>query len=261
MPTNTPKESVQEDQLAWVERQRAFYNTRPHQHLQYAPQSVYAKHLVQHVVQAAQLPQRSQVLEIGCGAGRFTVDLLQRLDGKLVALDLSENLLRGLRRQLEQLPVEGRAKWELVMGDVYHLDTVFGEARFDAVVGFFFLHHLDDLTRAIQELRKLLRPNGQMLFVEPNRRNPLFLLQVLCCPDMSWSEEKGMFTLGQARIRTGFVSAGMSTPTIQTFGWFPPQLLDRWRWTMRVEEWVEQQRLFRPILPFRIIRSQRIDRE
>ena len=66
-----------------------------------------------------------------------------------------------------------------------------------------------------------------MIFVEPNRRNPLFLFQVLCCPDMAWSEEHGMFTLGRSRIRSSFVSAGMSMPNIETFGWFPPEILDR----------------------------------
>ena len=94
-----------------------------------------------------------------------------------------------------------------------------------------------------------------MLFIEPNRRNPLFLLQVLCCPDMSWSAEKGMFTLGCRRIREAFDAANLSVPSIETFGWFPPKILDRWAWAFRTEERLERVPFLRPVLPFRLIRS------
>ena len=83
---------------------------------------------------------------------------------------------------------------------------------------FFFLHHLPDLVEALRQLRRVVKPKGQIFFVEPNRRNPLFALQVLCCSDMNWAEEKGMFALGRTRIRNAFIGAGMSPPMISTFG-------------------------------------------
>lgn len=245
---------------SWVARQKRFYATLPHDHLQYAPDSVYGAKLSEQLLQLVPSSAASRILEVGCGAGRFTLHLLQRFPGNLVALDLSEALLDQLRAKLRELPEAARNRCQVVSGDLHHLDgTVIGQGGFDAIIGFFFLHHLDQLTDALRQLRRWLRPGGRMVFLEPNRRNPLFLLQVLCCPDMSWSEEQGMFRLGRARIRSAFNSAGMSMPTIRTFGCFPPQILDRWDAALRVEHWIERQAFCRPMLPFRLIESHRLE--
>lgn len=242
---------------SWVERQKRFYATRTHRHLRYSPGSVYAGRLVRHLMDAVQLPAGSRVLEVGCGAGRFTFDVLRGFDGELVVCDVSETLLEQLNGHLMTLPASQRHRVRTVPGDVHRLESVFGDAQFDAVIGFFFLHHLHDLADALRQLRRLVVPGGQMAFIEPNRRNPLFLLQTLCCPDMIWAEEKGMFLLGRSRIRQAFRSAGLTTPAIQTFGWFPPQILDRWGWAIRVEKRMERMTLCRGILPFRLIQGRR----
>ena len=252
--------ATQQQTPAWVKRQKRFYTTLPHHHLQYAPQSLYGAKLSQRVLQLVPASSATRMLEVGCGAGRFTLHVLRNFPGQLVGLDLSDTLLEQLREKLAELPDTMRSRCRLVSADLYRLDeSTIGPGGFDAIVGFFFLHHLDRLTEAIRQLCRWLRPGGQMIFVEPNRRNPLFLLQVLCCPDMSWAQEKGMFTLGRARLRNSFTAAGMSMPRMQTFGWFPPQILDRWRAALRLEEWCERQLLFRPILPFRLIQSHRLD--
>ena len=242
---------------SWIERQRRFYDTRPHAHLRYAPDSRYAVNLVQHLVEAAGLPKGARILEVGCGAGRFTIPLLERLDGEVVGFDLSASLLEELRQALSRRDRAAAGRLRVVAGDVYRMEAADVGGGFDAIVGFFVLHHLPDIAGALAGLRRLLRPGGRMVFIEPNRRNPLFLLQVLCCPDMSWSEERGMFTLGRRRLREAFRAAGgLCEPSIGTFGWFPPQILDRWAWALRLEERLERVPLLRPVLPFRLIRSQ-----
>lgn len=246
---------------AWVARQAEFYATRPHTHLQYAPNSVYARNLVEHLLEVARLPGDSRVLEVGCGAGRFSIPLLQRLGGELTTFDLSEPLLEQLRRHLSGLDRTTSARCRVVSGDIHHLEESIGAGQFDAAIGFFFLHHLDDLQGALANMRMALRPGGRMFFIEPNRRNPLFLLQVLCCPDMTWRDERGMFTLGQRRIREAFAAAGLSAPRIETFGWFPPQILDRWPRTLRLEKRIEGMQACKPILPFRLISSRRLESE
>jgi len=241
--------------LTWVERQERFYETRSHAHLRYAPDSLYAKHLVEWLLQTAQIAPGSQALEVGCGSGRFTLPLLQQMQGQLTAFDLSEKLLGQLRQHLKANPMSSRHGCEVVAGDIYQLERIFGADRFDVIVGFFFLHHLEDLRGAIRQMRRVLRPRGRMVFVEPNRRNPLFALQVLCCADMRWSEERGMFTLGRRKIREAFCAEGMRTPTLETFGAFPPQVLEWWPWTLSLQRRIEQWAVCRPVLPFRLISS------
>ena len=241
--------------LTWGERQQQFYETRAHAHLRYSPTSLYATHLVERLLRAAQVQPGSDVLEVGCGAGRFTIPLLQRMQGVLTAFDFSEKLLGQLHEQLAISPMPPGNVCEVVAGDIDQLERLMGPNRFDAVIGFFFLHHLADLGAAVHQMRRVLRPHGRMVFIEPNRRNPLFVLQVLCCSDMKWSEERGMFTLGRRKIRKAFCAEGMRAPTIETCGWFPPQILDGWPWTLGLQQRIERLSMCRPILPFRLISS------
>jgi SAM-dependent methyltransferase len=178
--------------------------------------------------------------------------------GTLVAFDLSEPLLARLRSHLDVLDRATRNRCQLVAGDIDRVAERCDGALFDLVLGFFFLHHVYDLSGALRQLKQVLRPGGRMIFIEPNRRNPLFLLQVLCCPGMRWTEERGMFTLGRRNIRDAFLAAGMPVPSLQTFGWFPPQILDRWPSALRFEESIEHLALCRAILPFRLIHSRAI---
>lgn len=48
----------------------------------------------------------------------------------------------------------------------------FADVSFDAVFGFGILHHLD-YARALDEIRRVLRPGGKMIFIEPLGVNPI----------------------------------------------------------------------------------------
>jgi len=89
-----------------------------------------------------------------------------------------------------------------------------------------------------------------MAFLEPNRRNPLFLLQVAACADMTWREEKGMFRLSAKSVRSSFEHAGLRPLDTQRFGFFPPQLLNRSSRWGALEAGLEKVRVLEPILPF-----------
>jgi SAM-dependent methyltransferase len=53
--------------------------------------------------------------------------------------------------------------------------TPFADDSFDIVIGASILHHLD-LDRALAEIRRVLRPGGRGVFVEPLAHNPLMRL-------------------------------------------------------------------------------------
>jgi hypothetical protein len=96
-----------------------------------------------------------------------------------------------------------------------------------------------------------------MAFVEPNRRNPLFLAQVACCADMSWAEEKGMFRLSARRVESAFDAAGLEPAPTRRFGFFPPQVVNRFAAARRLEARLEAARLLRPVLPFLLLGARR----
>ena len=93
-----------------------------------------------------------RALEIGCGTGYFSLNLMQAgVIDQLACTDISFGMVvRATRADAESLP--------------------FADASFDLVVGHAVLHHLPDLDRAFSEFRRVLRPGGRIVFAgEPSR--------------------------------------------------------------------------------------------
>lgn len=237
------------------ERQRRFYETRAHEHLQPRDRDFYAEKLATVVAASLGLGPGDRVLEVGAGFGRFTFSLLERC-GSVVASDLAPAALATLERTRDARGIPA-LRCTARRLDVTTLDATEVGERFSFVVGFFLLHHLPDVARCIELLSQLLAPGGQMAFVEPNRRNPLFLAQVACCADMTWAEEKGMFQLSHSGVTEAFRAAGLAPAPVQRFGFFPPQVLNRSPLARRVEARLETSAALRPLLPFLLLRARR----
>lgn len=96
----------------------------------------------------------SQVVDVGCGAGR-AVGELQALGHRAVGLDPDEQMLTVARTRWPQ------ARFEF--GDAYQLPYGDGEVagyRADKV-----FHLLDDLGLALQEARRVLTPGGRIVLI------------------------------------------------------------------------------------------------
>lgn len=234
-----------------VASQRAFYESGEHQHLRPREDDRYACHLAGALAGRTGIGAKDRVLEVGAGFGRFSFPLLEHV-GALVALDLSPRVLEDLERTRADrgIPVD---RLRAHCADVDALDAAaFGDG-FDAIVGFYFLHHLRDFPATLARLTPLLRPGGRLAFLEPNRWNPLFLAQVACCPDMHWSEEKGMFRLSRGRVEDAYRRAGLGAIATETFGFFPPPLFNRFAWARRLERRIERVDWLRPALPYLLL--------
>jgi SAM-dependent methyltransferase len=238
-----------------AELQRRFYARGTHAHLQPRDGDFYAAKLVDVAAQGMGIGPQDRVLEVGAGFGRFSFALLERC-ASLVAADLSERALATLdaTRAAQGLAADRVATRCLDLSRFAAADL--GES-FRAIVGFFILHHLPDAADTIRRLAGALAPGGVLAFVEPNRRNPLFLAQVACCPDMSWAEERGMFRLRARSIEAAFHAAALEVLPTQRFGCFPPQLVNRFGWARAIETGVERARVFEPALPFLLLRARR----
>lgn len=95
-----------------------------------------------------------RVLDAGCGTGLLTADLLEGLPrGSLVAIDLSENMLRSAREHLQRF---GR-QVSFLACDFLHLPF---ERAFDGIVSTAAFHWVLDHDRLFQSMRRALRPGG-----------------------------------------------------------------------------------------------------
>ncbi|HEX8235798.1 MAG TPA: class I SAM-dependent methyltransferase [Abditibacteriaceae bacterium] len=110
---------------------------------------------------AATTPQAQRVLDVGCGAGNYTLKLLQLLPHLGVTLnDLSQPMLQ---RAQERIRAAGAKNITTLQGDVRELEL--GEAQFDIIMAAAVLHHLrsDDEWHAVfAKFYAALRPGGSI---------------------------------------------------------------------------------------------------
>lgn len=92
-----------------------------------------------------------QVLEVGCGDGRFSEQLRDELGVRVVALDFSPAM--AARAALRGLDVQ--------IGDIQHMP--WPDGQFDAVVANWMLYHVPDLDRGLREIHRVLRPGGRLI--------------------------------------------------------------------------------------------------
>jgi ubiquinone/menaquinone biosynthesis C-methylase UbiE len=109
----------------------------------------------------AGLASCGRVLDVGCGPGAVTADVVEAVgDGDVVALDAASDMLRQARAYLgARDPVTHRVP--LVQGDSHRLP--FPSGTFDAVVCNLFLMWARDPQAAVDEMARVVRPGGVVL--------------------------------------------------------------------------------------------------
>lgn len=236
----------------WQDVQNEFYSDpSKHSHLAFDAGSTYARRLVDTLARVATIRPSHTVLEVGAGAGRFTLHLAPRC-ARVVALDTSQPLLDSLSR----ISPPGISV-EPVCASVFDLDRVVPDRQFDRICGFFILHHLPSHQELFTILKHKLAPGGTICFLEPNRANPLFLAQVMISSEMTWKAEKGMFAFSATHTVRVLKDLGFANVRIHRCGFFPPHILDRFKVALSIERVLESFILIRRVLPFVVIAADR----
>jgi SAM-dependent methyltransferase len=99
-----------------------------------------------------------RILDLGAGGG-WCSDLLQRLNRRPVAVDISLEMLRVARQRTTRTPIQA------VAGDAEHLP--FASGSFDKAVCLSALHHVPDMAAAVREIFRVLNRTGVAVFSEP----------------------------------------------------------------------------------------------
>ena len=96
----------------------------------------------------------ADVLEVGCGNGVFwDVCGSATEDLSLTLTDISPGMLKAAATKLSMHP-----KINFELADIQALQ--FKDASFDTVLAHYMLYHVDDLTVAFSEIKRVLRRNG-----------------------------------------------------------------------------------------------------
>ena len=108
-----------------------------------------------------------RLLEIGCGAGEAAVFFAQR-GAQVTATDLSE----GMLDRASSLALRCGVMDNIQLGHMCAEQLSLESQSFDLVFGNSVLHHIN-LDLALVEVRRVLKPSGRAVFIEPLIHNPV----------------------------------------------------------------------------------------
>lgn len=101
--------------------------------------------------------QHKELLDAGCGTGWFSKAACER-GAKVTSIDLGKNLLNEVAKKCDSKRVEGSI-----------LELPFKNDFFDVIVCSEVIEHVPNPKKAIQELQRVLKPNGILVLTTPNK--------------------------------------------------------------------------------------------
>lgn len=118
------------------------------------------------VVERSKIAKGMQVLEVGCGSGAIALHAAGVVgpEGKIYALDVQAGMLKRFERKLAQSENRDISNVELIEADA--CDMPFEDASFDLVYMVTALPEMPDPQRALQEVKRVLKPGGILAVTE-----------------------------------------------------------------------------------------------
>jgi ubiquinone/menaquinone biosynthesis C-methylase UbiE len=107
------------------------------------------------------------VLEPGPGMGFFTIPLARLVgsSGRVVAVDLQEQMIAGLKRRAAKANVLERIDARLSRAESMGLGDL--EGSVDFTLAFAMVHEFPDAARFFREVARASKPGAQLLLAEP----------------------------------------------------------------------------------------------
>lgn len=145
----------------------------------------------------ALLKPDDQVLELGCGTGSTALRLAGDVR-RYLATDISAGMIAIAKEKLSAEPVPALA-FQIATAEA----SIFEARRYNAVLGFNYLHMVRDVPATLSRIHTLLAPDGLFISKTPclGDMNPLLRLVLLPC----------MRALGKAPHVSVFTQAELST--------------------------------------------------
>ncbi len=99
---------------------------------------------------------RGNCLEIGCGNGVTTQEILKRFDVSVTAIDIDEEEIEMAKKRLKEV--------KLVQADAMALP--FENSSFDCVIELSTFHHVKDYQKALREVYRVLKKGGSFFMFD-----------------------------------------------------------------------------------------------
>lgn len=155
--------------------------------------------------------RNAKVLEYGCGLGSQAFQLARR-HCRVTGIDISPVAIRVARDEASRQNVLDYTDFRKMNAEALE----FPDNSFDAVIGSGILHHLD-LEKALDEIIRVLKPEGQAFFFEPLAHNPLIRAYRALTPGLRSEDEHPLTISDINTITSRFNQTDLSWHHITAF--------------------------------------------
>jgi ubiquinone/menaquinone biosynthesis C-methylase UbiE len=104
------------------------------------------------------------VLDLGCGPGTFSIAMVKMVgeSGKIIAVDVQEEMLQIVRKKAAQQGMESR-----IVTHKSGPDRIGLSEKVDFALAFYMVHEVPNAKAFLEEICSVLKPSGKLLVVEP----------------------------------------------------------------------------------------------
>lgn len=103
------------------------------------------------------------ILDVATGTADLAIEAFKTLKPeKIVGIDISEGMLAHGKQKIEKLGISNKITLQLADSEA----LPFADKTFDAVMVSFGVRNFENLERGLQEIFRVLKPNGQLVVLE-----------------------------------------------------------------------------------------------
>jgi len=203
-------------------KQASFFNDESHSYDDSVCNSVFWKANDWNTIRkwVDELPDDSVVLDLGCGSGRCTIPLAQKIK-RVIGIDISFGLLQDA---VLKSNASGVGNITYILADAENLPLK--KETFSAVISFGCLHHVDDPERVILNVAKILKAKGLFCALENNASPLRPAFDLLMKLYKLWDEEAGRNPVFKRRLLEDMLKNSGMRPEICTSAFLPPHLFN-----------------------------------
>ena len=158
--------------------------------------------------------RNSEILDYGCGIGSFTEKIIKYNPKKIIGIDISEVSIDKAKKKAEELKINID----------YRVDncekTSFDNNSFDIVYGTGIIHHLQT-EKCLNEIYRILKSNGNLIFIEPLGTNPIINLYRRLTPNSRSKDEHPLVNQDFKYINKKFIDTKIKYYGFLTLIFFP----------------------------------------
>lgn len=131
-----------------------------------AGQAIWREQVLRVLDHVHETPKR--ILDLGCGPGVSAFALAEKLGPgtEIVGIDVARNMVALAKRHLERDHPDLASRVRFEVADATTLP--YDDGAFDMAVGHSFLYLVPDRAAVLREVRRVLRPGGTLVLMEPS---------------------------------------------------------------------------------------------